>query len=618
VASAYKTLERVRAKLYWDLRENFPLAFRTGNLVTTLHLTPPGDAYPVVGTFYRHVFNVIRDYFESSGSSFEGIIPKRKTILANKVQYADLAVEIVIDSQVVGHIIYDIAHSRWRFRPLYSTVYKMIEKETGFFAKTSLPRLSRGFVIKSGDIISANLPKSDEYIALASRDYRYLGVGVLLKNRRIYVLKSWTRTPYGNLEGDPNWSKVVSVHRQYLEEKKEEAVSFIRSIYEKYKLPVVISFSGGKDSLVTLHLVLEALGNEKVTVLFNNTGIEFPETVEYVKKTADFMGLNLIIANAGEAFWRGFSVMGPPARDFRWCCKVTKFAPTARVLKQIFPDGALSFVGQRKFESVLRARSPRVWQNAWLPGIIAASPIHEWTALDVWLYIFMERLPLNPLYYYGLDRLGCWLCPASEMGEFELAKSVRRDLYERWEKELESFALSHSLGRDWLRLGLWRWVKVPKDISRLAESVQEDNARGATVSWHLLDSMVVFKLENPRQVPTLTKLQNLSHTSKELLESIESISFDEKEITVKLTRRDKSIVEQLERVVIRAFYCVECLECANWCPRGAIRLDKERGGILVLEDNCIQCGICNAKCPIAEYTLKLKSSKADKQSRSFN
>ncbi|QOJ79674.1 phosphoadenosine phosphosulfate reductase family protein [Infirmifilum lucidum] len=601
-------LKKVSARVYWDLRLNAPLAYSRDGLTARLRLTPPGDAYPAVGRLYRLVWDTIDSYFTKAGSRAEEVIPRRKAMLANKVMYPDFAVELVTDAQVVGHFIYDIRGRAWRFRPLYGTVLRMVESEVGFYAKTRLDKLARGYVVKQSHLEKFVLPREDEYVAVASRNMSYLGVGVVLRNGRIYVLKSWLRKPYSLLEGDPSWWDIVRLHDRYLSEKEREATSFIREVYEKYKLPVVVSFSGGKDSLVTLYLALKALGPERVKVLFNNTGLEFPETVEYVYRVCERMGVELIVADAGDAFWRGVSVMGPPARDLRWCCKVTKFAPIARVLRRLFPGGALSLVGQRRYESAQRALSPRVWRNAWLPNVVAATPIQDWSALDVWLYIFRERLLPNPLYYLGLDRLGCWLCPATEMGEFELAKAVHGSLYSKWSEYLFEYARENSVSESWVRYGLWRWVRPPKDILNTIDLKEQDvlnPVRGARVTWHYEGNKLVFELEKTMMKPESTRLRNILLTSKKADAHIEGIRVEEGQLVLETRGVSPEVEKEVVRAVIRAFYCVGCLECANWCPTGAISLGSE-GGIVIDEGRCIRCGTCQQKCPIAEYTLKFQ------------
>ncbi len=588
----YSVLKRVSAKLWWDVNANVPL-IREKDSATAIqvHATPPRDARPIIGKYYKFTREVVAKYLGPKS----GLIPWRKVVLGNKVQYPDYGEEIILDGQVVGHIIYDLAERRWKFRPLYILAERMVEEGHGYFARIALPRLARGYTIHLDDLAEHNLPEgTDEYIALGTKNGLFYGVGVKIRKNRIYVLKSWRRRPRGFMEEDPSWREVVDENREALEEKEREAIEFIRRVKEKYGLPVYVSFSGGKDSLVTLHLAVKALGHVKA--IFNNTGIEFPQTVEYVRRIAEWMNIDLEIADAGQSFWKGFESMGPPARDFRWCCKVTKFAPTARLLKRLYPSGAIGLVGQRKYESSTRALSPRIWRNKWFPQGVAASPIHEWTALDIWLYIFWRKLLPNSLYYEGFDRLGCWLCPAVEMGEFEMAARVAPGLYNEWQLLLKKYAEDRGYPEEWVTYGLWRWINPPRDILRLLGRRERwyEEKRGAGVSSERRGEKLRILVEKPRLKPSDERLKNIVSTA------CSGASVENMEV------KGPCGEENVVKAAIRAFFCAECLECANWCPAGAIKR-RDDGGIYVDESKCLSCGICNDKCPLAEYTLKLRN-----------
>ncbi|ABL78067.1 phosphoadenosine phosphosulfate reductase domain-containing protein [Thermofilum pendens] len=609
--SSFEVLKRSQVHVWWDLKENLPrLTASNSEPCFRVRLSPPGDARPLVGHYYKFVFRVIETYFGGDPP-----FPRRKIALVNKVPYPDLAEEVVIDGQVAGHLLYDLRSERWRFKPLYAGAEEALRNRKGYYAIVDLPRLSRGYVVKKDSVVEANLPEGDEYVTIGTKSGDFYGVGAMLRNRRIYVLKAWRARPRAWLSRDPDWSTAVLRNREYLLAKEAEAVSFIREVAEKYRLPVFVSLSGGKDSLVTLHLAVKALGNEKVKALFNNTGLEFEETVEYARRIADYYGVELIEADAGDNFWRALPVMGPPARDYRWCCKVTKFSTISRAVKKFFPEGALSLVGQRKYESSARALSPRIWRNYWLPGVVAASPVHDWSAMDIWLYIFMERLPVNKLYYYGFDRLGCWLCPASEMGELDLLRIVKPGLYDKWKSYLESYAQMNGLGEEWVKFGLWRWVRPPKDIQRICVS-QVQARRGARYDRHASGNTVEYRLHNPSVRIIEEKVRNLWHTLNKPLE-IESVQVTGNAVALRFKREaTASELELVDRVLIRSYFCVECLECSNWCPTKSISIDSENGGIKVNESTCIHCGTCNYKCPVVEYTFKhLEMLKPQPQTR---
>uniref|UniRef100_A0A7J3X7V8 4Fe-4S dicluster domain-containing protein n=1 Tax=Thermofilum pendens TaxID=2269 RepID=A0A7J3X7V8_THEPE len=609
--SKVEVLKRVAATTYWGLSSNSPLLRESYSEPSArVRLSPPGDCRPSLGFHMKLFLRTVEDYFGSANAAWR-VLPRRKTVLANKIQYPDHAEEIVVDGQVVGHFIYDVSHGvrRWRFRPLYALVSRMVEEEAGYFAIVDAPKLSRGYVFKKDRLLKKNLPeRRDEYVALATRDMRYLGVGAVLRGERVYVLKSWTRRPYSFGDKDPSILEVVRHNEETLRELEEEAVAFVQSIHEKYRLPVVVSFSGGKDSLVTLKIAVEALGPEKVTILFNNTGIEFPETVRYVYHVAESMGVKLLVADAGDAFWRAVRVFGPPARDYRWCCKVAKLAPIGRLVKENFPDGVLSLVGQRRFESASRALSPRVWRNIWLPKVIAASPILDWTALAVWLYIYWRRLPVNKLYYMGFDRLGCWLCPAVELGELDLLEKWERNLAQTWSSYLLYFASSKGLPRAWVDMGLWRWVSPPRDILRVSGDIRLPEGRDqAALLIRESSTRYVLRPGHPSEVKPSKLLNMLSSLPllKEKIAAVEEVG-GYLLITMKQPLTEEE-VKELEKASLRAYSCVQCMECATWCPQQAIARDPE-GGVRILEDRCSGCGLCSKKCPLAEYVPRARET----------
>ena len=102
----------------------------------------------------------------------------------------------------------------------------------------------------------------------------------------------------------------------------EEAVGFVQKYREKYEIEdMMVSFSGGKDSTVTSHIVNRALGTNKVLHIFGDTTLEFPYTLEYKKrfnKNEESQGVRILTAkNREKNFENLCEVVGPPSRVMR-------------------------------------------------------------------------------------------------------------------------------------------------------------------------------------------------------------------------------------------------------------------------------------------------------------
>ncbi len=404
----------------------------------------------------------------------------------------------------------------------------------------------------------------------------------------------------------------VRVNSRVLDGLEESAVKFIRNLARRFD-EVLVSFSGGKDSMALLLLSIKALGDVKI--LFNNTGIEAPQTLEYVNRVAEKYGLELLVADAGDGFWRGVEVFGPPARDYRWCCKVAKLVPIARLVKERFRGKRLlMLVGQRRWESLARYKSPPVWRNRWIPGATIASPINEWSALHVWLYLFREGAPVNPLYEMGFDRIGCWPCPASELGEFATVERMLPNLWAKWMSILKRWG--SRLPEGWVEAGLWRWRRLPKDQIRHAEKL---GLRVVREVWEHLGEVqtsgeghVVFRLSFDYDHDVV--LKQLKMIGGTAVSGDDGVAVTGRGYTAVIRGRVgevkaidpsvdlHSLVVDLVGILVRSSKCVGCGSCVNWCPTGALRL---RGGSVEFDPSkCTSCRVCNRVCPLVQYLVR--------------
>ena len=213
----------------------------------------------------------------------------------------------------------------------------------------------------------------------------------------------------------------------------EEAVNYIQQYQDKYKIEdMMVSFSGGKDSTVTSHLVNRALGTNKVLHIFGDTTLEFPYTLEYKKrfnKNEESKGIRILTAKNREKNFEDLcQVVGPPSRVMRWCCTVFKTGAIQKTIASAFKDknNILSFQGIRHSESASRSKYERKSESPKISKQTVVSPIIDWIDYDVWLYILTTKIDFNQAYRLGWTRVGCWCCPNNGGWSEFLAKSTNK------------------------------------------------------------------------------------------------------------------------------------------------------------------------------------------------
>ena len=143
--------------------------------------------------------------------------------------------------------------------------------------------------------------------------------------------------------------------------------------------PWIIGFSGGKDSTLLLHLVMEAMRQvapderqRPVYVVSNNTLVESPVFEDFVSRLLTRLEENLVSLEipvkvirtqpvTEESFWVLLLGKGYPApnRTFRWCTRTMKIKPTSNFIRGIVEENgeAILLLGVRRSESAARSGS---------------------------------------------------------------------------------------------------------------------------------------------------------------------------------------------------------------------------------------------------------------------
>jgi sulfate adenylyltransferase subunit 2 len=198
----------------------------------------------------------------------------------------------------------------------------------------------------------------------------------------------------------------------YLE---SEAIFIIREIVAENESPGML-FSGGKDSIVMLHLAAKAFapGPIPFPVIHIDTGHNFDEVLEFRDRRVGELGVRLIVGSVPEAIEAGLVREEPNGSRNR--------IQTPVLLRTAETHGLTALMGgARRDEEKARAKErvfsfrdefgqwdpknqrPELWSlyNGRIhPGeSIRCFPISNWTELDVWEYIARERIEVPSIYY---------------------------------------------------------------------------------------------------------------------------------------------------------------------------------------------------------------------------
>ena len=146
-------------------------------------------------------------------------------------------------------------------------------------------------------------------------------------------------------------------------------------------------------------------------------------------------------------------------KDQRWCCNLLKLEPLKRFLTERGP--CVTIQGNGWYESWYRADLDETSQNPANPLQLNVSPIRNWRAREVFLYLWWREVPMNPLYEMGLERVGCYLCPAAHESEYETVRKMHPELPNSWDEFLIGWAEKNGLPDAYHRWGLWRWRVLP-------------------------------------------------------------------------------------------------------------------------------------------------------------
>jgi phosphoadenosine phosphosulfate reductase len=618
--------------IFWCRKCNIPLLEEECGAChekgVRIELTPPGDVRFASPEEHRILDRLISEYFGCA-------ILSGKLILLNKIPGEDKTDEIIVDGLLFGVLRFDMKRLDFKLDLMIEGAGALISSGiTSKFMKTFSRRGHLGGkTIDGKEVIECSDDiREGDTILLINKNLRGFGIsyrnsgelknpGPSIKIRKIDSRKVSLHSKI------PGLDEIIRANAPYMKRLVKDAVNTIRGIASQKEFKessVYVSFSGGKDSLTTLDLTRSAV-KKPVRVFFANTGIEFPETVDFVRKFCEKNNIDLIEVEAKEAFWENLPNFGPPAKDFRWCCKVCKLAPINAVMAECTRGGrkCITIDGKRKYESFARSRIAPKEENPFIPGQVSVFPIRNWRAIEVWLYLYYRKLEYNPLYDLGFERVGCWLCPAELSAEYYRFRELHPELFARWNEFLQMWAREHGLSSRFIDHGFWRWKSFPPKMKRLSEELNINTAAKRT--GHEFNLVVTCGI-SPCKTGGYTmegKVTGIMLAEARDMANILGDSVFSEDLGVLLIRKDNSNVkifysghisinaagkkdalslfENTAKQLIRVKKCTKCKVCLKVCPVGAIRIEP----MLVIGKDCTRCGKCTESCVVAKYFERL-------------
>jgi sulfate adenylyltransferase subunit 2 len=213
------------------------------------------------------------------------------------------------------------------------------------------------------------------------------------------------------------YNSVMPWRISHLQALEAESIHILREVVAEFQCPVML-YSIGKDSSVMLRLAQKAFypGPMPFPLLHIDTTYKFREMIEFRDRTAAELGVKLIVHTNQRAI---DDDTNPNRVGVERCCGLLKTTALLDALRAGNFDAA--FGGARRDEEKSRAKEriyslrdsfgqwdpknqrPELWNifNGRInPGeSMRVFPLSNWTELDVWQYIHLERIPIVPLYY---------------------------------------------------------------------------------------------------------------------------------------------------------------------------------------------------------------------------
>ena len=196
--------------------------------------------------------------------------------------------------------------------------------------------------------------------------------------------------------------RVTQLNEEFEKTRAEFVVA--RCLLEQFPDQLAVVSSFGADSAVVLHMISSI--DPDTPVLFLDTGMHFPETLNYRRTLADQLGLRDVRLNAPNRY--ALAELDPVGTLHKTnpdgCCGIRK----KNVLKKALSPFRAWVSGRKRFQTENRA-SMRLFEYD-QDMRIKINPLYDWSEGDIEHYFDRHRLPRHPLWKHGYKSIGCAPC----------------------------------------------------------------------------------------------------------------------------------------------------------------------------------------------------------------
>lgn len=188
-------------------------------------------------------------------------------------------------------------------------------------------------------------------------------------------------------------------------EKVERSLNLIREAYEQYGDRLVVANSLGKDSVAVWDLAMRVSPNIRGFIV--TTRYKPPETIQFMHEQVRQYPQLRVFRNDEPIPEELYNT------DPDLCCDILKVKPVRQAIEEM--DAACWVTGLRCTEGRTRVNFREIEERD--AGLIKLNPILLWHEREVWQYLALNQVPVNPLYAQGYRSLGCAPCTRISSGD---------------------------------------------------------------------------------------------------------------------------------------------------------------------------------------------------------